>query len=53
MTTERPLDKPPDNLSTEPSTWTSINILSGDWGVGLTHTENLMIQKHREVRETN
>ena len=27
--------------------------MSGDWGVGLTHTEKLLIQKHREVRENN
>ena len=32
---------------------TSINIFDRGVGVGLTHTENLMIKKLREVRETN
>ena len=52
-TTDRPLDIPPDNLNPAPSTGTSINIFVRGVGVGLTHTENLMIQKLREVREAN
>ena len=39
---DRPLDIPPDNSSAAPSTGTSINILVGGVGVGLTHTKNLM-----------
>ena len=52
-TTDRPLDIPPDNLRPAPSTGTSINIFVRGVGVGLTHTENLMIEKLREMRETN
>ena len=44
--TDRPLDIPPDNSGT------SKNIFVRGVGVGLTHTENLMIKKLREVRET-
>ena len=51
--TDRPLDIPPDNLNPAPSTGTSINIFVRGVGVRLTHTENLMIKKLREVRETN
>ena len=51
--TDGPLEVPPDNLSPAPSTVTSINIFVRGVGVGLTHTENLMIKKLREVRETN
>ena len=43
----------PDNLNPAPSTGTSINIFVRGVGIGLTHTENLMIQKLREVREAN
>ena len=50
--TDRPLEIPPDNLDPASSTGTSINIFVPGVGVGLTHTENLMIKKLREVRET-
>ena len=50
---DRPLEIPPDNLDPASSTWTSINIFVRGVGVGLTHTENLMIKKLREVKETN
>ena len=49
--TGRPLEIPPDNMNPAPSTGTSINIFVRGVGVGLTHTENLMIKKLREVRE--
>ena len=51
--TDRPLEIPPDNLDPSPSTGTSINIFVRGAGVGFTHTENLMIKKLREVRETS
>ena len=51
--TDRPLEIPPDNLDPAPSTGTSINIFVRVVGVGLTQTENLMIKKLREVRETS
>ena len=51
--TDRPLDIPPENLSQAPSTGTSINNFVREVGVGLTHTENLMIKKLRKVREIN
>ena len=51
--TDRPLEIPPDNLNPATSTGTSINIFVRGVGVGLTHTENLMIKKLREIRETN
>ena len=51
--TDRPLDVPPDNLNATSSTGTSINIFVRGMGVGLTHTEKLMIKKLREVRVTN
>ena len=51
--TDRPLEIPPDNLDPAPSTGTSINIFVRGVGVGLTHTENLMIKKLREMRETS
>ena len=50
--TDSPLDIPPDNSDPASSTGTSINIFVRGVGVGLTHTENLMIKKLREVRET-
>ena len=50
--TDRQLDIPPDNSDPASSTGTSINIFVWGVGVGLTHTENLMIKKLREVRET-
>ena len=43
--TDRPLDIPPDNSDPASSTGTSINIFVRGVGVGLTHTENLMIKK--------
>ena len=49
--TDRPLEIPPDNIDPASSTGTSINIFVRGVGVGLTHTENLMIKKLREVRE--
>ena len=49
--TDSPLDIPPDNSDPASSTGTSINIFVRGVGVGLTHTENLMIKKLREVRE--
>ena len=52
-TTDRPLEVPPDSLDSASSTGTSINVFVRGVGVGLTHTENLMIKKLREVRETN
>ena len=51
--TDRPLDKPPDNLNQVRSTGTSSKIFVREAGVGLTHTENLKIKKLRELRETN
>ena len=51
--TDRRLEIPPDNLDPAPSTVTSIKIFVRGVGVGLTHTENLMIKKLREVRETS
>ena len=51
--TDRPLEVPPDNLDSASSTGMSINIFVRGVGVGLTHTENLMIKKLREVRETS
>ena len=51
--TERPLEIPPDNLDPASSTRTSINIFVRGMGVRLTHTENLMIKKLKEVRETS
>ena len=50
--TDSPLDIPPENSDPSSSTGTSINIFVRGVGVGLTHTENLMIRKLREVRET-
>ena len=51
--TDKPLEMPPDNLEPASSTGTSINIFVRGVGVGLTHTENWMIKKLREVRETS
>ena len=51
--TDRPLEIPPDNLEPASSTGTSINTFVRGVGVGLTHTENLMMKKLREVRETS
>ena len=51
--TDRPLEIPPDNLDPASSTGTSINIFVRGVEVGITHTENLMMRKLREVRETN
>ena len=50
---DKPLEILPDNLDPASSTGTSINIFVRGVGVGLTHSENLMIKKLREVRETN
>ena len=41
---DRPLEISPDNLDPASSTGTSINIFVRGVGVGLTHTENLMIK---------
>ena len=46
------LDIPSDNLSSAPSTGTSINIFVRGVGVGHIHTKNLMIAKLKETRET-
>ena len=51
--TDRPLDIPPDNSDPTKSTGTSINVFVRGVGVGLIHTENLMIKKLKEVREAN
>ena len=51
--TDRPLEIPPDNLEPASSTGTSINIFVRGVEVGLTHAQNLMIKKLREVRETS
>ena len=51
--TDKPLEIPPDNLDPAPSTGTSINIFVRGVGVGLTHTENLMIKEIRDARETS
>ena len=51
--TDRPLEKPPDNLEPASSTGTSINIFVRGVGVGITQNENLIIKKLREVRETS
>ena len=48
-----PREIPPDKGNPAPLTGTSINIFDRGVGVGLTHTENLMIKKLREARETN
>ena len=52
VATDRSLE-PPDNLDPASSTGTSISIFVRGVGVGLTHTENLMMKKLREVRETS
>ena len=51
--TDRPLDIATDNLSRAPSMGTSIHFFVRGVGVGLTHTENLMIKKLREMRALN
>ena len=51
--TDRPLEIPPDNLDPASSTGTSINIFVRGVGVGLSHTENLMMKNLKEVRETS
>ena len=51
--TDRPLEIPPDNLDPGSLTGTSINNFVRGVGVGLTHTENLIIKKLRDVRETS
>ena len=51
--TGRQLGIPPDNLDPASSTGTSMNIFVRGVVVGLTHTENLMIKKLREIRETS
>ena len=51
--TDRRLEIPPYNLDPASSMGTSINIFNRGVGVGLTHTENLMIKKLKEVRETS
>ena len=56
--TDRSLEIPPDNLKKyhripPDNHRTSIKIFVRGVGVGLTHTENLMIEKLREIRETN
>ena len=50
--TDRPLEIPPDNLDPASSTGRRYIFVRGV-GVELTHTENLMIKKLREVRETS
>ena len=51
--TDRSLELSPDNLNPASSTGTPINIFVRRVGIGLTQTENLMVKKLREVRETN
>ena len=51
--TDRPLEKPPDNLSHVPLTGRSINLFVRVVGVGLTHIEKLMVKKLKEVCEIN
>ena len=51
--TDRPLEIPPDNSDPASSTGTSTNIFVRGVGVGLTHSENLIIKKLREVKETS
>ena len=51
--TDRPLDIPPDISDPTSSTGMLINIFVRGVGVGLTHTENLMIKELKEVRETS
>ena len=53
IATERPRDKPSSNLDSAASTVTSINNFVWLFGVELTHTKNLMIQKLRETRENS
>ena len=53
IATDRSLEVLPDNLDPASSTGTSINIFVRGVGVGLTHTENWMIKKLKEVRETS
>ena len=50
--TDRPLKIHPDKLDPASSTGMSINIFVRGLGVGLTHTENLMMKKLKEVSET-
>ena len=50
---DRPLEIPPENLEPASSTGTSINVFVRGVGVGLNHTENLIIKKLREVGETS
>ena len=45
--TDRPLDIPPDHLNPASPTGTSINIFVRGVGVGLNHTEILMIKNLR------
>ena len=49
---DRPLKIPLDNLDPAASTEKSIHIFVREVEVGLTNTENLMIKKLREMRET-
>ena len=51
--TDKPFEIPPENLDPASSTGMSIIIFVRGVGVGLTHTNNLMIKKLREVREIN
>ena len=51
--TDRPLEIPPDNSDPASSTGTLTNIFVRGVGVGLTHSENLIIKKLREVKETS
>ena len=51
--TDRPLEISPDNLEPALSTGTSIAIFVRGLRVGLTHANNLMTKKFREVRETS
>ena len=51
--TDRLLEISPDNLDPVSSTVTSINFFVRGLGVGFIHSENLMIKKLKEVRETN
>ena len=51
--TDKPLKIPPDNLDQASWMGTSITNFVRGVGVGLAHTESLMIKKLREVKETN
>ena len=53
IATEGPLEIPISNLESVQWTGTSVKIFFRGVGVSLTHTDNLLIKKLRETRETS